>query len=81
MTSISDSSLIDKDRCDGVQKSHSAQFLPEESLSEDDDDMDHYENIAPQPKLTSKPPKGKSKVATRKSARKSMKTDYCEYSD
>ncbi|KAI4459233.1 hva22-like protein [Holotrichia oblita] len=61
MPSVSDSSLIDKDRYDGVQRSHSAQFLPEESMSEEDDEMDHYENVVPQPKLTTKPPKTKSK--------------------
>lgn len=82
MPSLSDSSITNKqDYCDGVQRSHSAQFLPDESLSEEDDDMDHYENVLPKPKPSSKLPKAKSKVATRKSSRKNLKTEYCEYSD
>ncbi|GJQ74093.1 hypothetical protein Trydic_g19015 [Trypoxylus dichotomus] len=46
MPSMSESSIANRqDTCDGLQRSHSAQFLPDESPSEEDDDvMDHYEN-------------------------------------
>lgn len=82
MPSMSESSITAKqDYCDGLQRSQSAQFLPDDSLSEEDDDMNHYENVIPKSKASSKASKAMPKIATRKSNRKTGKTDYNEYSD
>lgn len=81
MPSMSDSSISSKqDFVDGHQRSRSTEFFPmNDSLSEEDGDMDHYEILVPKTKVT--PSKSKTKVAQRKSSRKTKKTEYNEYSD
>lgn len=82
MPSISDSSISSKrDDVDNVKIIQATRDSCEEiELSDDDTEMEHYENVAPKAKPTKvSKPKGRSGV--RKSSRKAAKTDYYECSD
>jgi len=83
LPSMSESSISsNRDEVDTIKESQSFQDLPYEDieLSDDDTEMEHYENIAPKAKPT-KSTKIKGRPGTRKSARRSTKTDHSEYSD
>lgn len=82
MPSMSDSSISSKrDEVDGLRRSQSAENVASQVMEfSDDDEMDYYENTASKPKA-SKGAKPKSRPATRKSARKHVKTEFSDYSD